>query len=114
MDDRHAEARRALVLHDLPLVVDLIELTLNHGLFAVRAASSIEEAERILADWLNNSIWVIVRFSDSIELLRQIGSQIAIPSESRSKLGKRRLYQLNGNPLSIFNVACQLKNQIPK
>jgi hypothetical protein len=26
------EARRALVLHDCPLIVDLIELTLNHGL----------------------------------------------------------------------------------
>ena len=31
-------ARRALVLHDRPLVVDLIQLTLNHGLFVVRAA----------------------------------------------------------------------------
>ena len=35
------EARRALVLHDRPLVVDLIELTLNHGLFVVRAARNL-------------------------------------------------------------------------
>jgi hypothetical protein len=33
-----AEARRALVLLDRPLVVDLIELTLNHGVFVVQAA----------------------------------------------------------------------------
>jgi hypothetical protein len=37
--------RRALVLHDRRLVVDLIELVLNHGLFVVRAAQSVAEAE---------------------------------------------------------------------
>jgi hypothetical protein len=37
--------RRALVLHDRRLVVDLIELVLNHGLFVVRAAQSLAEAE---------------------------------------------------------------------
>jgi hypothetical protein len=46
-----AHARRALVLHDLPLLVDLIELTLNHGLFVVRPARSLAEAETILAEW---------------------------------------------------------------
>jgi hypothetical protein len=30
------EARRSLVLHDRPLVVDLITLTLTHGGFVVR------------------------------------------------------------------------------
>ena len=45
------EARRALVLHDRPLVVDLITLTLNHGLFVVRAARSLAEADAILAQW---------------------------------------------------------------
>jgi hypothetical protein len=29
--------RRAVVLHETALLVDLIELTLNHGLFVVRA-----------------------------------------------------------------------------
>ncbi|MGZ8437578.1 MAG: hypothetical protein ACXWXR_03440, partial [Candidatus Limnocylindrales bacterium] len=47
----HERARRALVLHDRPLVVDLIELTLNHGLFVVRAATSLAEAEAILGEW---------------------------------------------------------------
>ena len=35
------EAQRALVLHDRPLVVDLIELTLNHGMFLVRAVQTL-------------------------------------------------------------------------
>lgn len=43
------EAHRALILHDRQLVVDMIELTLNHGLFVVRAARSLGEAENILA-----------------------------------------------------------------
>ena len=38
------EARRALV-------IDLITLTLNHGVFAVRAPSSLAEAEAILHEW---------------------------------------------------------------
>ena len=43
------DSRRALVLHDRALVVDLIELTLNHGLFVVRAATTLADAEQILA-----------------------------------------------------------------
>ena len=49
MEARSDEARRALVLHDRPLVVDLIELTLNHGVFVVRAAHNLAEADAILA-----------------------------------------------------------------
>jgi DNA-binding response OmpR family regulator len=45
------DARRALVLHDRQLVVDLIESTLNHGVFMVAAARSLAEAEAILAAW---------------------------------------------------------------
>lgn len=40
-----ADVRRALVLHDRPLVVDLITLTLNHGVFAVRAAEPVKPGE---------------------------------------------------------------------
>ena len=40
------EAHRALVLHDRQLVVDLIELTLNHGLFVVRAAHTWRRRRR--------------------------------------------------------------------
>jgi len=51
------EARRALVLHDRALVIDLITLTLNHGVFAVRAASSLAEAEAILPSGARSSRW---------------------------------------------------------
>ena len=74
MLDRHEEVRRALVLHELPLVVDLIELTLNHGLFAVRAASRIEEAERILADWHPHMAVIDMDHADSADLLRRLGA----------------------------------------
>jgi hypothetical protein len=39
------------VLHDRQLLVDLIQLTLSHGLFVVRTAHSLAEAEAILAEW---------------------------------------------------------------
>ena len=51
------EARRPLVLHDWPVVIDLITPTLNHGEFAVRAASSLAEAEAILAEGARSSRW---------------------------------------------------------
>ena len=68
--DAGIEARRALVLHDRPLVVDLIELTLNHGLFIVRAASTLAEAEAILAEWRPHIAVIDMDHDDSIALLR--------------------------------------------
>lgn len=47
---REPEANRALVLHENPVVVDLIRLTLNHGLFVVRGAATLADADRILVD----------------------------------------------------------------
>jgi hypothetical protein len=48
LDSPGADARRALVLLDRPVLVDLIELTLNHGVFFVRAAANMADAETIL------------------------------------------------------------------
>lgn len=67
------DARRALVLHDLPLVVDLIELTLNHGLFVVRAARSLGEAEAILSGWQPDIGVVDMDHDDSTAMLRRLG-----------------------------------------
>jgi DNA-binding response OmpR family regulator len=67
------EARRALVLHDRPLVVDLIELTLNHGLFVVRAARTLAEAEAILTDWPPDMTVVDMDHDDSAALLLRLG-----------------------------------------
>ncbi len=67
------DARRALVLHDRQLVVDLIELTLNHGLFVVRAAGTLAEAEAILADWQPHLAVIDMDHDDSTALLGQLG-----------------------------------------
>ncbi len=48
---REAGARRALGLHDRRLVVELIQLTLNHGLFVVEAARDRAESEALLTKW---------------------------------------------------------------
>ena len=67
------EARRALVLHNRPLVVDLITLTLNHGGFVVRAAGTLAEAEAILAEWSPNMTVVDMDHDDSTALLGRLG-----------------------------------------
>jgi len=74
---REAEARRALVLHDRPLVVDLIQMTLNHGLFVVRAASSIAEADGILADWQPHMAVIDMDHDDSANRLMRLGIEHA-------------------------------------
>ncbi len=67
------EARRVLVLHDRPLVVDLITLTLNHGVFVVRAAGSLAEAESILAEWSPNICVIDMDHDDGPPLLQVVG-----------------------------------------
>jgi DNA-binding response OmpR family regulator len=90
MHDRQEEARRALVLHELQLVVDLIELTLNHGLFAVRAASSMQEAEQILADWHPHMAVIDMDHADSAGLLRRLGASATLTGGSVPALGLTR------------------------
>ena len=90
MGKRRQEVRRALVLHEQPLVVDLIELTLNHGLFAVRAASRIEEAERILADWHPHMAVIDMDHADSANLLRHLGASGTLTGGAIPALGLTR------------------------
>ncbi|MGC8634476.1 MAG: winged helix-turn-helix domain-containing protein [Candidatus Limnocylindrales bacterium] len=66
-------ARRALVLHEQSLVVGLIELTLNHGLFVVQAASSLAEAEAILGRWRPHLALVDMDHDESTALLARLG-----------------------------------------
>jgi DNA-binding response OmpR family regulator len=84
------EARRALVLHDRPLVVDLIELTLNHGLFIVRAAQSLAEAEAILVDWLPHMTVVDMDHDDSTALLQRLGASNSLRQSVTPVLGLTR------------------------
>ena len=84
------DARRALVLHDLPLVVDLIELTLNHGLFVVRAARSIDEAEAILSRWQPDIGVVDMDHEDSPAMLRRLGASNTLAGSVTPVLGLTR------------------------
>jgi len=87
---RESEARRALVLHEQPLVVDLIELTLNHGLFVVRAARRLAEAEAILAAWRPHLSVVDMDHDESTALLRRLGASNTLRPSRAPVLGLTR------------------------
>ncbi len=87
---QEAEARRALVLHDRPLVVDLIELTLNHGLFVVRAAGSLAEANQIVADWTPHLAVIDMDHDDSSDLLVRLGASHTLKRSETPILGLTR------------------------
>ncbi len=84
------EARRALVLDDRPVVVDLIELTLNHGLFIVRAATSLAEAEKIVAEWQPDLAVIDMDHDDSGGLLRLLGASRTLKRSTVPALGLTR------------------------
>jgi len=86
----HVETLRALVLHDRQLVVDLIELTLNHGLFAVRAARSLAEAEAILSGWQPHLSVIDMDHDDSMALVQRIGTAAALTRSFTPVLGLTR------------------------
>ena len=90
MSTHPPEARRALVLHDRQLVVDLIELTLNHGLFVVRAARSLDEADLILSEWRPDMTVVDMDHEDSTDLLRHLGASNTLRQSVIPVLGLTR------------------------
>ncbi len=70
--------RRAVVLHETELLVDLIELTLNHGLFVVRAAHDLEDAEAIVDGWRPHIGVVDMDHGDSAALMQRLGTTNAL------------------------------------
>src|SRR6476660_2826167 len=89
-DTRPGDARRALVMHDRTLVIDLIELTLNHGLFVVRAARNLAEAEAILAEWQPHMTVVDMDHDDSSALLQRLGASNTLTGSLTPVLGLTR------------------------
>ena len=85
-----AEARRALILHDRPVIVDLIELTLNHGVFFVRAASTLTEARAILRDWRPHMAIVDMDHDDSNDMLVHLGASNTLKQSRIPVLGLTR------------------------
>jgi DNA-binding response OmpR family regulator len=55
------------------VVVDLIELTLNHGIFVVRAARSLADAEQIMTTWHPHMIVVDMDHDDSAAFVQRLG-----------------------------------------
>jgi DNA-binding response OmpR family regulator len=97
------EARRALVLHDRQLVVDLIELTLNHGLFIVRAAQDLAEADRLLADWHPHLVVIDMDHDDSTALLGRLGDANQLTQRATPALGLTRRGDLK-TKLTAFDL----------
>jgi DNA-binding response OmpR family regulator len=85
-----SDARRALVLHDTPLVVDLIRLTLNHGLFLVDAASNLAEAEVLLAAGRPHIAVIDMDHDDASELLVRLGASNTLRQSETPVLGLTR------------------------
>jgi DNA-binding response OmpR family regulator len=84
------EARRALVLHERPLVVDLIELTLNHGMFVVSPAATLAEAEAILARQHPHLAVVDMDHDDSTALLTKLGASNSVTRSVTPVIGLTR------------------------
>ena len=84
------EGRRALVLYDRRAMVDLIELTLNHGLFTVRAGASLAEIEALLTDWQPHLALVDMEHDDSAALLGRLGTSRKLAATVTPVLGLTR------------------------
>ena len=97
------EARRALVLHDRQLVVDLIELTLNHGLFVVRSAGNLADAQALLDDWRPHLTVVDMDHDDSTALLGRLGASNTLTRSATPALGLTRRGDLKSK-LKAFDL----------
>jgi two-component system alkaline phosphatase synthesis response regulator PhoP len=62
------------VLHDRQLVVDLVQLTLNHGLFSVHVAHNLRESEEVLETWRPHLAIVDMDHDDGARLLQRLGA----------------------------------------
>ena len=91
------------MLHDEPLVVDLIRLTLNHGDFEVRAARDLAEASVILAEWQPHLAVVDMDHDDSTALLGHLGAANRLTNRTTPALGLTRRGDLK-NKLRAFDL----------
>ena len=90
LNAREADARRALVLVDRPLATDLIQLTLNHGLFVVRAARNLAEAVAILDVWPPHMAVIDMDHDDSSDLLLRLHASNSLTRSDTPILGLTR------------------------
>jgi len=63
---------RVLVMVDQPLIVDVIKLTLNHGIYVTREAQDVDEATAVIGEW-HPHVAVIDMDIGGERLLQQMG-----------------------------------------
>jgi DNA-binding response OmpR family regulator len=63
---------RVLVMVDQPLIVDVIKLTLNHGIYVTREAQDVDEAAAVIGEW-HPHVAVIDMDIGGDRLLQQMG-----------------------------------------
>lgn len=84
------DVRRALVLHDQPMVVDLIRLTLNHGVFEVREAATLSAATDVLTGWRPSVAIVDMDHDESEALLAALDASHNLRQSVTPVLGLTR------------------------
>jgi two-component system alkaline phosphatase synthesis response regulator PhoP len=87
---KQPDAHRALLLLDRQLVIDVVELTLNHGLFVVRVARSLADADTLLVNWRPHLAVVDMDHSDSTGLLARLGASNSLTASVTPVLGLTR------------------------
>ena len=91
------------MLHDRRTVVDLITLTLNHGVFDVRAAGNFAQAKAIMEEWRPNISVVDMDHDDSSALLKLLGTSNEMQRIGTPVLGLTRMGDLK-TKLAAFDL----------
>ena len=97
------DARRAMLLLDRPIMVDLVKLTLNHGMFVVEAVGALADAERLLVEWHPHLAVVDMEHDDGPELLIRLGASNSLTASLTPVLGLTRRGDL-ANKLKAFDL----------
>ena len=101
-DTAEGEAHRAVVLHDNKVIVDLIELTLNHGLFVVESAGTRDEVEAVLRAGRPHLALVDLDHADADDVLVRLGASNTMTQSVVPILGLARRGDLSAK-LSAFD-----------
>lgn len=99
----NVESYRALVLHQNQVVVDLVRLTLNHGLFVVQSARDLAEVEAALGAWRPHIAIVDMDHDGSTVLLERLRASRALGIGGVPVLGLTRRGDL-ASKLQAFDL----------
>jgi DNA-binding response OmpR family regulator len=69
-------APRVLLILERAIIVDLIKLTLNHGVYSTRAVSIIEKLETIVDEWQPQLV-ILDMDLDGTQVIRRLGAETA-------------------------------------